>query len=233
MTQEFVFTLPHFEGSLDLLLYLVKKHEMDIRDIKISVIADEFLDYINRMKRLDISVASDFMLMASTLMELKSKILLPNKSIEDIEKIKQAKKELSERLIAYQEMKKIAGKFKKRLDESLKLHSVRVKREKAEIMVDPNRLSKLKELFEHVSKILKAREKVYKIRSEKYSVASKMEEVYGKLEKKGKMGLKEILLEAKDRIELIVVFLAVLELIRLNKLSLKTANEKYILEVIE
>jgi len=178
MEQEFVFSLPQFEGSLDLLLYLVKKHEMDVKDIKISIIADEFLNYINQMKRLNINIAADFMVMASTLMELKSKILLPNKSSEDIESIRKAKQELSERLVAYQQMKKLANKFKEKLDEALKLYSVRVKAEKtSDLSIKPENFSKLQELFEHVSRIIKAREKVYRIKSEKYSVAKKMEEI--------------------------------------------------------
>lgn len=233
MEKKFVFTLPQFEGSLDLLLYLVKKHEMDVRDIKVSIIADEFLNYINQMKKLDINVASDFLVMASTLMELKSKILLPNKSIEDIENIRKAKQELSERLIAYQQMKKLANEFKKKLDEALRLYSVRVKAEKASnLSAKPENFSKLQELFEHVSKIIKAREKVYKIKSEKYSVAKKMEEIYETIRRRGKINLEEVLMEANDRVELIVMFLAILELIKFDKVSLEIIENKYSLEVI-
>ncbi|MDI3472685.1 MAG: segregation and condensation protein [Thermotogaceae bacterium] len=233
MEQEFVFSLPQFEGSLDLLLYLVKKHEMDVKDIKISIIADEFLNYINQMKRLNINIAADFMVMASTLMELKSKILLPNKSSEDIESIRKAKQELSERLVAYQQMKKLANKFKEKLDEALKLYSVRVKAEKtSDLSIKPENFSKLQELFEHVSRIIKAREKVYRIKSEKYSVAKKMEEIYETIQRKGKINLEDILVGADDRVELIVMFLAILELIKLNKISLEILENKYSLEVV-
>jgi len=233
LSKEFVFTLPQFEGSLDLLLYLVKKHEMDIRNIKISIIADEFLEYINQMRKLDIDLASDFMVTASTLMELKSKILLPNKSSEDIERIQKAKQELSERLLAYQQMKTLAKKFKEKLDESLKAHPVRVKKGKEDISIDKNIPTKLREIFEHVSKVIKSREKVYKIRGEKYSVAKKMEDIYEILEKKGTVRLEDILFTAKDRIELIVIFLAVLELIKLEKVSLIESDDRYDLEVIQ
>lgn len=233
MKKEFIFTLPQFEGSLDLLLYLVKKHEMDIKDIKISIIADEFLEYINRMKKLDIDLTSDFMVTASTLMELKSKILLPNKSNEDIEIIQKAKRELSERLLAYQRMKVLAKKFKEKLDESLRSHPVRIKKSKGDILIDKNISMKLKEIFEHVARVIKSREKIYKIKGEKYSVAKKMEDVWKVLERDGNVKLEKILFAARDRIELIVIFLAVLELIKLEKASLVETNEGYNLEVMK
>ena len=74
--EELTFNIPEFDGSLDLLLYLVKKEEKDIREIKIARIADEFIAYVRQMQRFDVAVASEFMVMASTLMVLKSKALL-------------------------------------------------------------------------------------------------------------------------------------------------------------
>ncbi|MDK2898586.1 MAG: segregation and condensation protein, partial [Thermotoga sp.] len=74
---ELVFKLPVFEGPLDLLLYLVRKKKVDIRQVPISQLADEFVEYLEHMKRLDMKITSDFLEMASTLMELKSKLLIP------------------------------------------------------------------------------------------------------------------------------------------------------------
>jgi len=74
---ELVFRLPQFEGPLDLLLHLAKKRKINVRQIPISQLADEFIEYVERMKKLDLQIASDFFVMASQLMELKSKYLLP------------------------------------------------------------------------------------------------------------------------------------------------------------
>ena len=73
----FVFYTPQFEGPIDLLLHLVRKHRVDIRSIPITTIADEFTTYLRRYKSLDIELTSDFLVMAATLMQLKSKAILP------------------------------------------------------------------------------------------------------------------------------------------------------------
>ncbi len=93
-----IFTLPEFEGPLDLLLFLVRKHRVDIRSIPITVIADEFIAHIEKMKSLDMVVTSDFLLMASTLLQMKSKALLPRLSPKEAQELENNRKNCTGRL---------------------------------------------------------------------------------------------------------------------------------------
>src|SRR6185503_4952880 len=95
--------LGEFAGPLDLLLYLIKQEQANIFDIPIAKITDEYLRYIRLMKRLDISVAADFLVMAATLIEIKSKMLLPREPSEaEDEEIEDPRKELIDRLLEYE-----------------------------------------------------------------------------------------------------------------------------------
>ncbi|MFA7059619.1 MAG: segregation/condensation protein A [Pedobacter sp.] len=101
--------LDKFEGPLDLLLHLIKKNELDICDIPISVITQQYLDYIKLMKELNLEVAGDFLLMASTLLHIKSRMLLPKDEQEEVEEEIDPRAELIQRLLEYQQYKE-AGK---------------------------------------------------------------------------------------------------------------------------
>ena len=97
-----------FEGPLDLLLFLIKKEEIDIYEIKIAEITKQYLEYINLMQILDLEIAGEFILMASTLMRIKAKMLLPS---EDEEEIEDMKNELVRNLILYKSVKESAEKL--------------------------------------------------------------------------------------------------------------------------
>ena len=106
---ELKLTLGEFEGPLDLLLYLIRKEQADIFDIPIATITDEYLNYIRLMKKLDIAVAADFLVMAATLIEIKSKMLLPREPSEaEGEEIDDPRRELVDRLLEYEKYKSAA-----------------------------------------------------------------------------------------------------------------------------
>lgn len=113
MTSTYLVKLDGFEGPLDLLLHLVKQYEIDIYDIPVSVITEQYMHYIHTMKKLELTVASEYLVMAATLLALKSQMLLPKQEIpaEDEEYMEDPREELMERLITYRKYKQAAEKL--------------------------------------------------------------------------------------------------------------------------
>ncbi|MCX7909740.1 MAG: segregation/condensation protein A [Ignavibacteria bacterium] len=108
--------LPIFEGPLDLLLYFIKRDEINIYDIPIARITDEFLNYLKMMKELDIEVASEFVVMASTLMEIKAKMLLPIEKKDELTQSEDPRKELVQQLLDYQVFKEASQSLENNLE---------------------------------------------------------------------------------------------------------------------
>ena len=118
-------SLPAFEGPLDLLLYLIRRQQLDIYDIPIAVITGQFLDYLALLEALDIEVAADFLVMAATLMEIKSRLLLPCPPVEllDEEEVEDPRAELVRRLLEYQRYKSAAEELHRRAGEQQRVFS--------------------------------------------------------------------------------------------------------------
>lgn len=217
------FQVGEFEGSLDLLLFLIRKHQMDIRDIQISVIADDFASYVDRMQRLDVFIASDFLVMASTLMELKSKALLSRE--EEKEAYLHAKSALENQLQEYEQMKKVVSFLDEKFDEAQKRFGTIVRNK-----VPPkDRTSeiprKLLDIFKSAYDELKLREKVYKVKGERYSLTARVSDLLERLKEEGELSFSVLLEESVDRISLIVTFLAILEIVKLEKGALEEREE--------
>lgn len=110
---EYKFKINEFEGPLDLLLHLIKESEMDIMEIEIVKLTDQYLEYISSMEKLNLSIASEYLNVAAELMYLKSKILLPQKEKEEEnEEFEEAKENLINRLLEYKQYKEVTNKFK-------------------------------------------------------------------------------------------------------------------------
>ena len=109
---EYEVKINEFEGPLDLLLHLVKKDNISIFDIKIEDIIKQYLDYINKLKEENLDITSEYLVMASELIELKSKMLLPNKTEEIEEEIEEATNDLVNRLLEYDKYKNMTQEFK-------------------------------------------------------------------------------------------------------------------------
>src|SRR5262245_56727566 len=103
--------LPVFRGPLDLLLYLVKRHEVEIFDIPIAVITEQYLRYLEVLQQIDVEQAGDFLVMASTLMEIKSRMLLPQEQAPDAEPVEDPRQELVQQLVAYKKYRDAAQKL--------------------------------------------------------------------------------------------------------------------------
>lgn len=211
---ELVFKIPHFEGPLDLLLYLVRKKKLNIWEVPISQLADEFVEYIQKMERMDIKITSDFIEMASTLMELKSKSLLPRLSEKEKEEFEKRKEELIRRVEEYMKIKEILETLRKKE----KLFERTPVRMTPSFVRDFGKREKFLKILESVLDTLKTREVVYKIKTEEISIEDMMKRI---LEEIGyEKRIYDILLQSKTRYELLMRFLALLELLKLGKVYL-------------
>lgn len=204
-------SLPNFEGPLDLLLFLVKKKEMDIREIPISVIADEFMKYIELMEELNIDLTSDFISMASQLMYLKSRALLPQLTPQEKEKFEKEKEELYVSVEEYQKLKTVENFLLKRMEKVGELLSAIAETDGKMSELRDEALKKIHTIFRNLLFEMKRVDRVYKLSSPRYSVDEKREE----LMKISAAPLYEIL-KANDKLEMITTFLAVLELVKLG-----------------
>ncbi len=188
---------------------------MNPLELKISEITDEFVEFVNEMKEVDIEAAGDFMLMASTLMEIKSKLLL-EPSPNAIEKQNQ----IARRLYEYALVKDAARQLEELYDVHSREYVVSVlppTKEKKETEQIPNLFW---EVLKSVEEEIKLRKKVYKISKESYSVSKKLEEIKEFISQKKRIKIRELLLKARDRLEAVVTFVAILELLRVNFISL-------------
>ncbi|MDO8992348.1 MAG: segregation/condensation protein A, partial [Daejeonella sp.] len=108
----FEIRLPQFEGPFDLLLFFIERDELDIQDVPIAKITDDFLDYLHHMNSLNIEVASEFIFVAATLMRIKAKMLLPRPDLDDEGNEIDLKRDLIQKLIEYKKFKQLAEQFK-------------------------------------------------------------------------------------------------------------------------
>ena len=224
--------LPFFEGPFDLLLFFIERDELDIHDIPISRIADEFLEYIRQMETLNIEVASEFILVAATLMRIKSKMLLPRPQLDELGNEIDPREELVRHLLEYKRYKSVVGALEHmEASESEKEKRGNVLKEIKMLSETTNVESELQnvdlyKLLKVYSRVLerfndqqsKPRHQVveypYKIEDQKKFLKRK---VFGGR----RLSFLDILKEFPDKIGVIFNFLAILELLQAGELSIK------------
>ena len=222
--------LNKFEGPLDLLCHLIDKNKMDIYDINISEITDQYIDYINQMEKINLDITSEFLVMASTLMYLKSKKLLP-KTDNDVEEI--TEEELIRRIIEYKKYKKNT----KKLREAYLLNSKRYFREVEKIDLPKQKIEKqyttdiIPQIYQKIinsnkDKINENASNIEKIAiTETYSVGDKVKDMYRALIKYKKFTFNKLFsLKKHNKNEVVTAFSGLLELSRRNKV--KTEQEE-------
>ncbi|WP_448532080.1 segregation and condensation protein A [Pseudothermotoga sp.] len=211
---ELVFRLPQFEGPLDLLLHLAKKRKINVRQIPISQLADEFIEYVERMKKLDLQIASDFFVMASQLMELKSKYLLPSLSERERQQLKKLEEDIYRRIELYEQVKQLADRLEKNIASFLSRRKVRVT---PMPYVQQEKLTKiLKALLEEMN----IRNSALRLKRLPITVDQVMSEILNELSDGNELDVYETLRKSNSKYELIVRFLAILELIHFKKIEL-------------
>lgn len=224
-TNKYAIKLDNFEGPLDLLCHLVDKNKMDINQIKISEITDQYIDYINKMQELNLDVTSEFILMASTLLFIKSKSLLP-KQVEDEAEL--TEEELIHRIIEYKKYKEISKKLK----ELYQVYSKRFYKVPDKIELPARKLEQnySKDLIEQSYKNLVEKNKskinknvinIEKIAiTETVTVTSKVKDIFKELIKKPRFIFSKLCSAKKyTRLETVTAFSGILELTRRNKIK--------------
>ncbi len=212
-----------FEGPLDLLLYLIKKSDIDIKDIPIAQITDQYMEYIGMMQMLNLDIVGDFLVMAATLMQIKSKMLLPPDPSQVEEEELDPRDELMRRLMEYQKFKEIADELKIKEEARQNLFTRKVDEEKAkELKEDAKEIFFEATLFDLITALTTAlkrvpEEVVHEIFREEYTVEKKIHEILHLLLERSSVQLMELFTRARSKMEIIVTFMAVLELIRLKE----------------
>jgi len=219
---DYTFRLEGFEGPLDLLLHLIQKNELDILNIPIALITEQYLEYLQLMKVLNLDVAGEYLLMASTLLHIKSKMLLP-KSSEREEEEEDPRAELIRRLLEYQKYKQAGGELEKRpmLDRDVFIRLMPAEPEEVpeEERIEVN-LLELLEAFRQVLERVKT-ETVHEVILEHLSVEDKIQEILMLLERENRsLTFHRLFPEQASRRVVIITLLAILELVKMKRIRI-------------
>lgn len=224
--------IPLFEGPFDLLLFFIERDELDIYDIPISIITKNFLEYLKELEKMNIEVASEFILVAAKLMRIKAKMLLPRPQLDEEGNEIDPREELVRHLLEYK-------KYKSVLQELSGMEAEMLQKEKR-----GNVLKEIKKLSEVVNveselqnidlyKLLKVYQKVlrrFEIESEKpthkvvqypYTIGHQKEFILTKVHEKQRLSFTQIIEYNQEKIAVIYNFLAVLELLQLHQITIK------------
>ena len=226
---EYLIKIDDFEGPLDLLLHLVKESNIDINNINICEIANQYLDYIHKWEELNINIASEYLVMAATLMEIKSKSLLPSQPQEEEEPEEETKETLIQKLIEYKKYKEITKDFKELELERKNIYTKAP--EKINEILDQKLINDTNITVEDLTKALieffkrKDMEKPIhtKITNKEYSIKKRKEDIKTMLLHKKKVEFSE-LFEKYNKSYIIATFLAILELAREEDIILSQEN---------
>ena len=232
-----------FEGPFDLLLHLIKKNKMDIYNIEIYKITNQYLRYLDEMKEMDLEITSEFIVIAATLIEIKSKSLLPKVKVED-ENEEDIENKLKLRLIEYKQIKAVSSFFKERHINSGEIYSkkpeiIEIEEEKApkcnEDIFKNLTLIDLYNIYNNIldtyhnkqNNINVVQRKIY---TDKYKVEDKMKELLDRFNNANVIEFRSIIKESESKLETVVTFLALLELIKLRVIiAYQESNFKEIL----
>lgn len=222
-----------FEGPLDLLLYLIKKSEIDISDIPISVITEQYLKYLEFMRMLDLNIAGEFLVMAATLIHIKSKMLLPLEEKEILsEEDEDPREELVRRLLEYKRFKEVAGVLQDLEGQRKKMFA-----RSAVLDLGPEEKffeANVFDLITALTRVLKdvPKEIFQEIVKDEFTVEQKVHDLLHMLVEDPILHLSELFKKAKNKSEIVAIFLAVLELIRLKEIVVMQKHSFGEIEVI-
>lgn len=235
-TNKYALRLDNFEGPLDLLVFLIDKNKMDIYEVKISDIAEQYIAFLKQQEELNLEIASEFVVMATTLILIKSKSLLP-KTVEDEAEL--TEEELLRRIIEYKKYKEISKVFRANMEEFSKRFyklpdNVELPKQTIEKTFTPEDIiERYKELVErNESKKNENAKNIEKIAMyETFTVADKVKEIFRELSKRPKFIFGSLFkLSEKPKIEVVTAFSGVLELSRRNKVN--TDQEKLFGDIV-
>ena len=229
--------LPTFEGPLDLLLHLVKKHDLDILDLPIAFVTERYLDYLQMMQELDLDIASEYLLMAATLAHIKSKMLLPQNPLEEAEEHEEAyledpRAELIRRLLEYQKYRAAAEQLGARPIAGRDVFGRGLKTEEAQgpAPLAPIDLYKLLDAFGSILKRVKGRVAL-EVTAERITIHERITEITDLLRARRSCLFEDLFATDRTRYEVVVTFLALLEMTKLRMTRIYQADPKSPLHV--
>jgi len=219
-------SLPIFEGPLDLLLHLIRKNDVSIADIPISLVLDQYLEYLSFMQELNIDLAGEFILMAAELTHIKSKTLLPDTTAEEEEEGVDPRAELAKRLLEYQRFKDAAQLLSKRVqlgrEVFVRLQATEEIEQDDEVL--PTDSFKLITAFNEILKKLKP-ERYHEVAVERLSVTQRIYELMERFGAESSLTFDSLFEGPVSRSQCIVTFLAVLEMMRLKLIRIWQTEE--------
>ena len=229
--------LENFEGPLDLLLHLIEKNKVSIYDIPIVMITEQYLEYVSHMETEDLDVVSEFLVMAATLIDIKSRMLLPAAE-EDGGGEEDPRAELVARLLEYKMYKQMASQLQE-MEQDAEKHFYKLPTIPGEVaryeppvdldaLLDGLTLARLQSIFDSVMKrqddrVDPIRSRFGEIRKESVSLEKKIGSVLEFARQKRRFSFRQMLTGQADRVEVVVTFLAVLELMRMGRIRLTQA----------
>ena len=235
-----------FEGPLDLLMHLIEKHKIDIYDIPIVLITDQYMAYIEAMEHEDMDVSSEFMLMAATLLDIKCRMLLPPEEDEE-EEAEDPRAELVAQLLEYKKYKYMSGELRSLMEQSGDLitrsqdipdevRAYRIPVDPEELLTDLT-LQKLQKVFQEVmqrreDRTDQTRSHFGKIEKEKVSLSEKLTYVHEKAIRKRRCSFRQLLEGQSSRLQVVVTFLAVLELMKDGRISISQEESFGEIEIV-
>jgi segregation and condensation protein A len=224
--------LPLFEGPFDLLLFFIERDELDIHDIPISRVTDDFLHYVRDLEAMNIEVASEFILVAATLMRIKAKMLLPRPVLNEEGEEIDPREELVKHLLEYKKYKSVIKELAEMEKERAQKH------ERGNLVQEIKKLSetnnveaelqditlyRLLKVFEKVTQRfeMKQQEKPHQVVQYPYTIAGQKDYILASLQGRERLAFEEVIKEDPNKIAIIFNFLAILELLQLGDVSLK------------
>ncbi|MCW9705589.1 segregation and condensation protein A [Fodinibius salsisoli] len=223
--------LKNFEGPLDLLLFFIKRDELDIYDIPISYITNQFLEYISLMEELDLDVASEFILMASMLMSIKAKMMLPQEdSGEELDE-HDPRYELVQQLLEYKRYKEMAEKMESIEEEAQKKHyrgyleADQVEKQASGEALKDVTMFDLMAAFKKVLTDIKKQNTVHHVEKVQHTIEEQTEYVLDLLQNRGRTAFRKMCLELQSRTKIVVTFLAILEMLKERQINLYVEND--------
>ena len=215
--------LDQFQGPLDLLLYFIRRDEIDINDIPIAKITAEYLQIVEDMKSMNLSIAGEFILMAATLMRIKSKMLLPRPDLDDLGEPIDPRTELVQQLIEYKKYKDIADNLSEKWEALSYQHERTLTQSIDEIDEEINYLKEVSvfELAKHFKEVMDRAPEInpYEVDLNTLDLSDKKQFILSSFDGRGILSFERLLKSCKSKLEVVITFIALLDLVQQFKIA--------------
>ena len=215
--------IDQFQGPLDLLLYFIRRDEIDINDIPIAKITAEYLQIVEDMKSMNLSVAGEFILMAATLMRIKSKMLLPRPDLDDLGEPIDPRTELVQQLIEYKKYKDIADNLSEKWEALSYQHERSLTQSIDDIEEEINFLKEISvfELAKHFKEVMDRAPDInpYEVDLNTLDLSDKKQFILSSFDGRGILSFEHLLKSCKSKLEVVITFIALLDLVQQFKIA--------------